>query len=199
MACSFRHIRDSHGQVTLEAFQEATQQVPHGFRRHFEEDPNAAGRPAMARMAFWSTNSEDDDPEAQRRAEKQREEEEMLQQVLHELDTEASFRDSMAAVKHKVNVMEEEMQYLRDDLGAVTQNFELIVKHLQTAGIEGAQDFEMVAPEAPTAWYQRRQDMRKQKEAAERVAAATRRLLKKKSGHNRHDAGGSANGIDGDV
>ena len=161
----FRGHRSADGHVTLDAFgamspADAYARVPRDFRRLFESDSGA-------RVAFFKQEQEEKE---------EKEEEEEYHDILHLMDTEQFFMGPRQRIVSKVKVMEEEMQFLRDDLAATTRDFGLLVQHLQQIGVLESQDFEMAAPEEPAAWFERRRTQRIVAEAKARLSSTGKRI-----------------------
>ena len=162
---AFSRHRSADGHVTLDAFgamspADAYARVPRDFRRLFESDSGA-------RVAFFKQEQEEQE---------EQEEEEEYHDILHLMDTEQFFMGPRQRIVSKVKVMEEEMQFLRDDLAATIRDFGLLVQHLQQTGVLESQDFEMAAPEEPAAWFERRRTQRIEAEAKARLSSTGKRI-----------------------
>jgi hypothetical protein len=185
--------RDSHGQITLEAFEEASKQVPHGFRKTFLEDPNAAGRPAN--LGFWSSDGTEEGKNEGDKNEGGTHEEDIVRSVYDHMDTEEYFLGNAERMMSKVNHMQEEMQFLREDLSGVISDFGILVKHLQKSGVKGAEHFEESPREDPETWYESRKKRRKDLIARKRIATEREQREQREHVHKKRTIAERARGM----
>lgn len=162
--------RDTHGQVSLKSFEDASKQIPNGFRKTFLSDPNAAGRPTLG---FWSTDTQGTTTDVSKSKGdiSNRPDEDVVNDVYDHMETEDYFMDHAERMRTKLNEMQDEMEFLRNDLSRLIGDFDKLVKHLQKTGVKGANAYEESPREDPKAWYDSRKKLRKDRLAAERVAA----------------------------